>query len=614
VALAMARTLGIDIGFGVNKGPLVGANREVDKLKANAMQSESAIGGLGRQATITGNKMKNVFQSVQRTLGRGVSLLERYRYQLGAAAVAGTFAIGMLAKDAANANEIVNKFNVVFGKVADTTKQWAISFSRDVGRSKYAVFDWLNSFQDVLVPMGLARKEAARFSKRMVDLAADLGSFNNVATNKAAQMMQSALIGNHEAVRQLGIQISETNLDLAAQRAGYQKNFRELGNLTKMQLRFKEMIRQSSDAIDDATRTKFEFNNQLLRFKGFLRDIRIDMGQSYLPTFTRVLIVTNKFLGVLKGSEELQVAAKILGIATAVTALGAAIGFASAAWGVIGGFFAAPYFAVAGAIVALIIIVEDLWTAFRGGDSVIVPLLEQFLDFLNLGYDLEDVLSGIQVAANFLWGVLKVGADFIAPLVKDKFEATMRIIKGFGQVIGGVIGVIAGLIKGLVTDDFSTLNTGFENLSKGLQNAILGILDFVVAPFAFAKDKIVQFINWLVNDVDIMGALGNMINTGISKLPGFLQGAANKILDFIGGGPTNTTIGAQSNIKAKSAVAANRTTRNYSTSSKRVVDNRDFKFDMTINESDNPEKTRRVVREEFKTIINEDAASVGADS
>ena len=504
------RFLGFQVGFGINDKPLTQADRRVDGFKNNVIRATDRMGALERKAVTAGRAISTAFNDAKKQISNGVAVLERYRYQLGIAAGAGFAAIGKSVFSAADANETVNKFNVVFGEVADSTRKWADQYSNQIGRSKYATLDWLNSFQDVLVPMGLARDEAAGLSKEMVSLAADLGSFNNVATNEAASLMQSGLIGNHRAVRSLGIQLSEATLNLAAQREGYQKNFKDLDNLTKMQLRFKEMIRQSGDAVNDATRTAMEFNNQWLRFKGNIRDVSIAMGFSFTPAFNKGLIVTNKFLEKLKESDKLQAATRFFAIGVAITGIAAAIGAVSAAWPFIAGIFSISTFGIAAAVTGIVLAIEDLWVGLNGGESTLLPIINKFLAWAGINKDLKGVLRDVGDAALWTWEAIKASFAYIEPLVQSTVIGAVRIFEGAFKILFSPIKMISGLIKGIVTGDFNMYWDAVDQFYSGIADIFEGIKTIVSAKLNFIGNLFLDVFK-LSHIPDIAGAIKEKI-------------------------------------------------------------------------------------------------------
>ena len=117
---------------------------------------------------------------------------------------------------AGDANEQMAKAKVVFGDSFTKMNQWSDEFGNSVNRSRFELLKYAASVQDILVPMGLMRGEAAKLSKGIVELAVDVGSFSNVASADVMRDFNSALVGNHETVRKYGIVISEARMEQVA--------------------------------------------------------------------------------------------------------------------------------------------------------------------------------------------------------------------------------------------------------------------------------------------------------------------------------------------------------------------------------------------------------------
>ena len=112
---------------------------------------------------------------------------------------------GALINLASAAEEMRNKSATVFGAFAgDVTRQLNI-FADATGRSTIELEGMAASVQDTFVPLGFARGEAANLSVQLTKLATDVASFQNAQDPEVMAAFQSALVGNHEAVRRFGI-------------------------------------------------------------------------------------------------------------------------------------------------------------------------------------------------------------------------------------------------------------------------------------------------------------------------------------------------------------------------------------------------------------------------
>jgi hypothetical protein len=157
---------------------------------------------------------------------------------------------------ASAAKEAGSKFDVVFGAGARQAEADLAAMAGTVQRSKYELKEMAASVQDVFVPLGFAREEAQKLSLTLTQLAVDVGSFNNVADGEAMAAFQSALVGNHEAVRRFGIVISEATLSQELMNMGIEKGVQGATELEKVQARLNLLFRMTGDAQGDAARER----------------------------------------------------------------------------------------------------------------------------------------------------------------------------------------------------------------------------------------------------------------------------------------------------------------------------------------------------------------------
>lgn len=119
-----------------------------------------------------------------------------------------------------NAEEMEAKFDVVFGKGAPAAAKELDEFGNAVGRSKFALMEMASTVQDTFVPLGFARDKAAEMSIELVQLAVDVGSFNNILAPDVLEDFQAALVGETETVRKYGIVINQARIKTKAMEMG----------------------------------------------------------------------------------------------------------------------------------------------------------------------------------------------------------------------------------------------------------------------------------------------------------------------------------------------------------------------------------------------------------
>ncbi len=186
--------------------------------------------------------------------------------------------------------EIDSKFEAVFKDEASDAEEWATSFSNSVGRSEKELKSFLSTFQDTFVPLGFSRKEGAEMSKTLTQLAVDMSSFNNKSEPETIAALQSALVGNHETMRQYGVIITQATLDQELLNMGIEGGVRAASEQEKVLARLNIIMEGTTDAQGDAARTSDEFANMSRALKGTLTDMMAEAGRKELPELTEVLV------------------------------------------------------------------------------------------------------------------------------------------------------------------------------------------------------------------------------------------------------------------------------------------------------------------------------------
>jgi hypothetical protein len=238
--------------------------------------------------------------------------------------LAGTAAIGYFVKKAADAEEVMSKFNAVFKEGADEARKWAKEYADAIGRSKYDLQQYMASFQDTFVPLGFARDQAAQFSKQLTRLGLDLASFNNTAEPETMQLLASALVGNHEAVRRFGIVLTETSLKQELLNRGIKGNVQHASNMEKVLARLAIIMRSTTDAQGDALRTSDSMTNQWKRFKSQVTDLAVELGNVFVPIMKKATSQLANWLEQLKAMPSANAQA-IISITSIVAGFGAMV-------------------------------------------------------------------------------------------------------------------------------------------------------------------------------------------------------------------------------------------------------------------------------------------------
>lgn len=235
------------------------------------------------------DRLRDKFAKLQKqgakglAIGAGFSLATAgINAMTGALDSAGDFIVDSIHK-ASDLNETVNKSAVVFGSSAGQIEQWGKGAAKSIGLSENAAVGAAATFGNLFESMGLGRDESAGLSINMVKLAGDLASFNNIDPTEALDKLQSGIVGETKAVRDLGIDISETTVTQELQREGVAKVNGEYTNGQKILARYKLIVQQTANAQGDFARTSDQVANSRRILNAEIENEQAALGTKLLP-------------------------------------------------------------------------------------------------------------------------------------------------------------------------------------------------------------------------------------------------------------------------------------------------------------------------------------------
>lgn len=262
---------------------------------------------------------------------------------------------------ASEVNEAMNVINQSFGEGTDEVIAWAKESGEAMGRSEYQMRQMAANFGAILSPM-LGPNMAANFSKTLSDLSVDLGSFFNMADEEAQQRLLSGLMGETEAVRRLGVNLSDASLNAFAMSEGLGKTTQQMSEQEKVMLRYRKILADTKNAQGDAERTGDGYANQVKRLEGDLNKLSVTIGGRLIESFNKLvgggIKVTDFFSTIVKDSHMLDIA--IYGLGTAFVVFAGKVLLANL-----------PLVTFAAFLVGMVAMIDQVWKAYDGDTSVI---------------------------------------------------------------------------------------------------------------------------------------------------------------------------------------------------------------------------------------------------
>ena len=288
----------IDIRSDVHTAPedIRGVNQALDVMEDKADAAGKKLKALGEKAERIGKKM---------SLMVTVPLL-----------AAGGAAIKM----AMDAEESRNLFEVSMGNMTEAADEWAAHLSDAMGINRYEAQKTIGTFNVMLKSMEQGEKGSFDMAKGLSQLGYDMASFFNLEPEDAFLKLQSAIAGEAEPLKRLGIIVNDTTIKTWALNNGMIKQGEVLTEAQKVQARYNVILERTTLAQGDMARTLDSPANKLRILKSRVAETTIEFGMKMLPTFEKMLSLIEKgvkwFGDMSDSSKELTI--KIAAVAASI--------------------------------------------------------------------------------------------------------------------------------------------------------------------------------------------------------------------------------------------------------------------------------------------------------
>ena len=199
-------------------------------------------------------------------------------------------------KMASDMEEAINKVDVSFGDAAETVHAFSNETLTTYGIAKSTALDMAGYFGDMATSMGFSQEQAAEMSKQLVGLAGDLASFKNILLSEAQTALAAIFTGETESLKQLGIVMTETNLDAYAMAKGIETSTQSMDQAQKTALRMQYVLDNTKNAQGDFARTSDSSANQLRILTESLKELAAIAGQELIPIITPIIQKLNSII------------------------------------------------------------------------------------------------------------------------------------------------------------------------------------------------------------------------------------------------------------------------------------------------------------------------------
>lgn len=417
---------------------------------------------------------------------------------------------------ASDFDENLNKISVAFGDSADDVKAWADTATESFGLSMNQALEATSLFGDMATSMGISQSEAASMSTSLAGLAGDMASFKNIGIDEAMTALNGVFTGETESLKQLGIVMTEVNLQEFADGLGLV--YDDMTQAEKVQLRYNYVMAMSKNAIGDYARTSDGTANSMRTFQASVENLAITLGQNLLPIVTPIIQKATEMVNAFSAADpELQ--RLILGIAGIAAAAGPALIILG---GMVSGF--GSLVSILGAVLSPIGLIITAIAALSAGFVYLMNTNEQFRDAVLQVWDsislkiqsVRDIISEIGFSGIFS-GIISQLQTFL-----PSFESVFNTVK---IIIGTVADAFSAFFSGLA----GSFSGGLDG-AEGFASGFMTVLGMISPPL---KAIILLFQNFGPQIESLVSIIGSSLVPVFSTLGTTIGGIASAIMPAI---------------------------------------------------------------------------------
>ena len=186
--------------------------------------------------------------------------------------------------------ETGSKFATVFGpESAAQVQSFLDGFANKAGLTNVQAQGLVSTTGAIAQGLGFSQKASAGFAQDIVKLSADLSSFNNIPTEEVLMGVNSALTGEREQMKRLGIVIQEADVQAKAFAQTGKTNAKQLTQQEKATATLALITEKAGVAVGDLDRTQGSAANVARRLSSQFKDLRDSLANALMPAFRQFL-------------------------------------------------------------------------------------------------------------------------------------------------------------------------------------------------------------------------------------------------------------------------------------------------------------------------------------
>ena len=199
-----------------------------------------------------------------------------------------------------NVTEVQNVVDTAFKDLSWQADQWASNAMTNFGLSELSAKKYMGVFGQMSNAMGITGKAALDMAENVTGLTGDVASFYNLSTDEAYTKLKSIWTGETETLKDLGVVMTQTNLDQYALNNGFGKTTAKMTEQEKVMLQYQYVTSALSNATGDFVKTQDSWANQTRILSLRFEQLKASLGKGFIALFTPILRGFNSLLAGLQ--------------------------------------------------------------------------------------------------------------------------------------------------------------------------------------------------------------------------------------------------------------------------------------------------------------------------
>ena len=207
-------------------------------------------------------------------------------------------------ESASNLEKVQNALDVTFGDDAGRVEAWAASAREQFGLTELQAKQYTSTLGAMLKGMDMSGPQMLEMSTGLAGLAADMASFYNMDSETAFNEISKGLTGQSDKLRQLGVDLSDANMEAYALSEGMGKTFQQMSSGEQAVLRYQYLMKETAAVQGNFAKTSESLAGNMQMLETNWNEFLAGVGEKMEPFISGTVDMLNDVLEALIGGSQ----------------------------------------------------------------------------------------------------------------------------------------------------------------------------------------------------------------------------------------------------------------------------------------------------------------------